>query len=241
MRIGPGGPRMCRRLTAVARDHRQGMRRRAAHDFFGVREHDDRAADLAVLREGLARQALAGRGPEIVLEPIVRVRLPAVEQRRFDARLPGDVRIHLGRHVDAAAARVADDRQHARRLCAAAALDVDDVQRRAGFGRDPDHLVRARHRIAASHVHVRGGARASCGLERVDELRARGFRRIREPEADRHGAAAETALDPSRDVGDLTSPRRSMRRRSARQKITRVLHHRHSRGNVADADAVVEE
>jgi hypothetical protein len=72
--------------AAVARDHRQGVRRRALHHLFGVAERDHRSANPPVLREGLAREPLARRGPEEVLEAGVGKLLPVVVERRLDPR-----------------------------------------------------------------------------------------------------------------------------------------------------------
>src|SRR5690606_6419025 len=225
--------------AAIARDHGERARDGDAHVLLAVAVADDGAANGAVLRERLPGEPFAGLRPLERLEPLVGLALPVVVQRGFDAGGARGVGIRLGRHILAAGARGGHGVEHLPDPRAGRAVDVHDVQRRAGLGRRLDGADDAAQR--AARVDVRGCAVARGHAQDLDDLVPGGGGRVGGAEPDRDGALPQPAVDPAHDLRDLFGRGRLVRAGAAGQELARVAEHRHADGDVADGGAVIDE
>src|SRR5690606_32788017 len=119
------------------------------------------------------------------------------------------------------------------------AVDVHDVQRRAGLGRRLDGADDAAQR--AARVDVRGCAVARGHAQDLDDLVPGGGGRVGGAEPERDGALPQPAVDPAHDLRDLFGRGRLVRAGAAGQELARVAEHRHADGDVADGGAVIDE
>ena len=150
--------------------HRQLDHRRIHH------VHDDGAPFLLEEVEGLFGEALAGVLPLDVPIRHSELLLPAlVEDGRRDARRSRGVGIGLGGHVHPGVAGALDQGEVDRQVVQTGAVQVHDVERRAGGGCVRDHLLDGRDGHVA-HVAIDGHVQLRRELEDPEDLGVVGAR-----------------------------------------------------------------
>ena len=120
---------------AVAGDHDQRIGDDGVDRLLRVGEdqHGLLRAGIVQFLEALFGEVLAGVGQDEIAVIDAQFFAPSgIEQRGIHRRHAGDVGIRLGGHVESARARAFDQRNAFERVEQAGAVDVNDVQRRAG-------------------------------------------------------------------------------------------------------------
>ena len=246
-RRGPGVARVAD--DAVAGDHGEGVGEGFADEILGVGMNDDHAAGRAVAGEGLGGKAFAGGGPLEVGVVDAGALLPAgVEDGGFNIGHAGGVGVAFDGDVEAAGVGVADELEDARGGAIRGALDVGDVDGRAGDGCSGDEfreggegIFRAGFAFGA-HVDVARGAVARGDAEGFEDFPLRGAGSVLDAEADGGRAALEAGFDEAQEVGELGggSVVGGGAGGSAGDEDGRLAHGGNATGDMADADAVVD-
>ena len=171
---------------------------------------------------------------------------PLAEQRGVDRRHARRVRVAFGGSVDSVVARALYHLQCLAGRVKAGALDVNDVERRSGYGGRRYHLAgrfNAAHGFAVSlapNVDVTGRAVLGGDAEDSQDFPARAAPRVVEAEADGERAPSQAGFDP------ILDPRQFVRRRFAErgvgdgQEVARIVHDVDAHWDMSDARAEVD-
>ena len=234
---------------AIAGYHGERMGEGFADEIFGVGMDDDHAAGRAVAGEGLGGEAFAGGGPLEVGVVDAGALLPAgVEDGGFEVGHAGGVRVALDGDVETAGVGVGDELEDARGGAVGGALDVGDVDGRAGDGGGGDEFLEGGEGVLragfafGAHVDVAGGAVARGDAEGLEDFPLRRAGGVLDAEADGGRAALEAGFDEAEEVGELGGGGvvGGGAGGCAGNEDGGFAHGGDAAGDVADADAVVQ-
>ena len=188
------------------------------------------------------RRSPGGRPQQVGVVDAQRLAPALVEHAGRDVGHAGGVRVALGGDVEPARVRALDQREVSRGEADAGAVQVHDVQRRAGDRGGGQHLLQGGGAVSGApgsvvaHVDVDGRSGAGRLPEDLHDLPPRRGARVLDAHADRERAAARPRPDAG---GDVLRAARSVagsvaaRAVAGGRKRRRVAHHGHAHRDVA--------
>ena len=199
-------------FSSVAGDHDQRVRDDGVDDFLRVGEdqHPLLLAGIVQFVEALFGEVLAGVGKNEIAVVDAEFFTPSgIEERGIDGGHAGDVGIRFGGDVETAGAGSFDQRNAFERVAQAGAVDVNDVQRRAGDGGCPNDFFdgfdggAGLDAAGAAHVGVDRELALGGDAEHVDDFEARGSGSVLNAHADAECAGVEFVAQALLNALDL--------------------------------------